>query len=273
LQSPDIVDFLHGELMQRTSDLDGLWQTYSQKAPIWEMGGTQYGVERDRMAEIAGLMASVGERLALARSALTECELWTRRRKGNDQAGDEMCHPAMAELLMYFCIGTGHGLANLTGRLVALDNRMHGLLVDRLGTVLPPHSNDHRAWISPDIGTLRQLRHVAKQAKSDEARGMPDAMSSLVTGHEWTALLESRAIDFHRRRPQSFGVLGVPNQTLWDRAEDGVAVSISAGLPPYNGASQVDRDHDAHWACCVGCARHRYEYVARFTGRGRGRNL
>jgi len=103
-------------LLQRAAQRSSDWQTTVTRVTTWEVGGTFHRVQRDRMTELGGLMCSVGEQIALARSALIECEYWRAKRAEGSVAGDEMCHRALAELLTSFCVSAGHGLANLTGR-------------------------------------------------------------------------------------------------------------------------------------------------------------
>src|SRR4051794_31330184 len=64
----DIQDFVREAEIIDAGDAAAEWQTTSQRATWWEMGGTMHGVQRDRMTEIARLMAGAGEQLALARS-------------------------------------------------------------------------------------------------------------------------------------------------------------------------------------------------------------
>lgn len=231
----DIRDFLANPFVERAAGVAAEWQTTSQRAAMWEMGGTLHGVQRDRMTEIARLISGAGEQLALARAAAIECELWRlqRQAQGEDKDGDEMCHRSLAELLMYYCISTGHAVANLTGRLLALDGRLHEWLLDQLETNLPPHSNDRRDWLSCDQVTTMKLRKVARRAATPEQQQIPGALTELIRSDAWRNLTERRAIDFHRSRPQSHGVIGVPQGSLWEYQEGG-AWKLSGGIMSYD---------------------------------------
>lgn len=230
----DIQAFLAQPLLALSSDVSAEWQCLSGSAPFWEMGATTHGVRRDRMTEVVGLTAAAGEQLALARAALVECELWRAQRSVvGTKSGDEMCHRAMTELLSHFCLGLGHSLANLTGRILALDDRLHGRFIDEFSTVLPPHSSERSDWLSCDYGTARKLRKIAKAASWPEAHKVPDAITQLLSSGDWHALVARRATDYHRRRPQSDGVVGVPLRSLW-KPLDGGGYSLSGGLATHD---------------------------------------
>ena len=50
--------------------------TIARDARLWEIGATQQGTDMNRAYELAGLMASTGEQLALAIGAGGEVALW-----------------------------------------------------------------------------------------------------------------------------------------------------------------------------------------------------
>src|SRR6266487_544464 len=114
----------------------------SMWADFWELLAPK--VQHGRGHELAGLIADGGERLALALAAVTEAELWSIYRqdvpseirqldemmKRAVKAGNEMAHRAMAELAAYYLLATGHVLANVTARALALDSELHPILFD-----------------------------------------------------------------------------------------------------------------------------------------------
>ena len=113
------------------------WQGTSVWADFWELLAPR--VQHGRSSELAGLVADGGERLALALAAVTEAELWRVYRqdiplevrelgemeKRSVEASNEMAHRAMAELASYYLLATGHVVANVTARTLALDTQLH----------------------------------------------------------------------------------------------------------------------------------------------------
>src|SRR5207247_9011103 len=63
--------------------------------------------------------------------------------QSHEKAAAEMAQRALAELESYYVIGVGHALANMTGRVLALDPGLHQHLVGAkyIQTALTPFSN------------------------------------------------------------------------------------------------------------------------------------
>jgi hypothetical protein len=234
----DIRPILASPYVEESGHVANEWQTLGISAEFLEMGATTHGVDRDRMGEIIGLMAAAGEQLALARGALLECELWRLARVRREESGDEMCHRAIAELLSYFCIGCGHAIANVSVRLLAMDKRLHARFIDEFETVFHPLSEQRKDWISCDTSSARRLRRLVRDAFDPELRDVPRALTGLAASPAWRALDERRGADFHRRRPQSDGILGVPLQSLWKRTEGG-AWMLEGGRGRYEGGRRL----------------------------------
>jgi hypothetical protein len=66
----------------------------------------------------------------------------------------------------------------------------------------------------------RALRRVAKLA-SGPAVALPDAISLLVQSRGWSDLVERRGAGYHRWRPQSDGMVGVPLRSPWQQTGPG----------------------------------------------------
>jgi len=64
------------------------------------------------------------------------------------------------------------------------------------------------------------------------ARSAADPITDLVNDAAWREVDQRRALDFHRRRPQSADVSGVPLRSLW-KMEPGGGWSISGGRQAY----------------------------------------
>jgi hypothetical protein len=206
-------------------------QMTSLLADFWEAGMAP-AVERGRSSELAGLLAGSGEQFALALAALAEAELWSRHRRANPpdldsdegrvlDAGQEMAQRAMAELASYYLLGVGHAVANVTARTLALDTTRHPQLLDALGSWFPVGSEESRDWLSLSRDTVRPLRRLGKTG-SAAIQIIGEPATALLQAPEWQQLSRLRSAHYHRRRPQSAGVMGVPLASPWTFG-DGVA--------------------------------------------------
>ena len=229
----DIAAVLADALIDRTARVSGDAQQVSGRVEFWETAAAMRGVQRDRMTELTGLFSSLGEQLALARSALIECSLWQRDRQRQERQHAEMCHRALGDLLTYFCVSSGYSLANITGRLLGLDGRLHPAMIDHLGTVLPPFSTAHDDWLACHTKVVRLLRRIARAAPLQSQQECVDGITNLARTGAWREIHERRALDFHRRRPQSHGVAGVPMRSMWELDPIGGGWSLSVhGMGP-----------------------------------------
>jgi hypothetical protein len=224
------------------------WQSISMWAEWWELA-TAPAVQHGRAHELAGLIASGGEQLALALAALVETELWRSFREANPVdttergiglgAANEMGHRAMAELAAYYLMSTGHGLANITARTLALDSQLHPHLLDALGAWCPVGSTDPRDWLSLNRGTAKALRQVARKSGSPPVQSVIEPITALALSEPWRELESRRGAHYHRRRPQSAGLAGVPFASPW--IASGGAMSLNFG-----GREYTDGDGLAH---------------------------
>jgi len=132
-----------------------------------------------------------------------------------------MAQRAMAELANYYLLSVGHAVANVTGRTLALDTTRHPQLLDALGSWFPVGSEESRDWLSLNRDTVRPLRRLAKTG-SAAIQVIAEPATALVQAPEWQELSRLRGAHYHRRRPQSAGVVGVPLASPWTFG-DGVA--------------------------------------------------
>jgi hypothetical protein len=204
------------------------WQKASSLADFWELALVP-PVQPGRGHELAGLIASGGEQFVLALTALAEAELWNIYRQSTPSevrdldemekrvvgAAHEMGHRAMAELAAYYLLATGHTIANVTIRAMALDSRLHTVLLDALGGWCPVGSQDPKDWLSLNRDTVRALRRVAKKTPSPAFQALVKPAGALVLSHEWQELGQLRGAHYHRWRPQSAGMSGVPLTSPW----------------------------------------------------------
>ena len=110
------------------------WQQTAGHAVFWEVGATAQGSDEGRAYALAGQIASAGEQLALAHAAAVEVALWREfREKTDPDAEYEMCMRGMAEAQCLFVIGTGHALANVAVRALAISQALRLELTKRAG--------------------------------------------------------------------------------------------------------------------------------------------
>jgi hypothetical protein len=221
------------------------WQMLSSVADFWELA-TGNAIQHGRPHELVGLISGAGEQLAMALTALVETELWGVHRLTQEaeasvtkfparSAADEMAHRAMADLAAYYLLSTGHAIANITARALALETTLHPHMLDFVGTWYPVASADPKDWASLNRDTAKALRRVAKKASSAEAQMLVEPMTKLIQSTSWHELEQRRGAHYHRRRPQSAGMAGVALSNPW------VITGTTATLE-YGGRMYTDGD-------------------------------
>jgi hypothetical protein len=207
------------------------WQFRGVYAEFWELAGR----EQDRMYELAGYMAGAGEQLGLACLADHEFSLWESAdlasARSHEKVAAEMAMRALAELQSYYVIGVGHALANVTGRLLALDPGLHQHLTDDkfIGTGFPPLSDARQDWLSMNAKVARALRKIAAKSGMPSFVCLADPAVGLACGDAWRELDEIRGAHFHRWRSQSIGMTGAPKSSPWSLSPGSKAMSVGAG--------------------------------------------
>jgi hypothetical protein len=231
------------------------WQGMSAWADFWEVAAPriQYG----RSHDLVGCIADGGERLALALAGVTEAELWRVYRQDIPpevrqldamkrrlvDAANEMAHRAMAELASYYLLAAGHAVANVTARTLALDSQLHAKLLDLLGSWYPVNSSEREDWLSLNKETVRRLRRAARQATIPAARDLAEPSTALLMSQAWQDLDQLRGAHYHRRRPQSAGIAGVPLNSPW-RFAHGMAHMDGGGDQYLDGDGLADKTTD-----------------------------
>lgn len=169
-----VADDKHKHVAEQALD----WQQAAGYAVFWEMGAAGHEDDEGRVYALAGQMASAGEQLSLAHAAAVEVALWREvRAKADHDPEQEMCMRAMAEAQCLFVIGTGHALANVAVRALALDHGLRAGLSKRLrrGSVSPgfrPFSQDREDWVSLNPHDLQRdpsRRAVERRGRRDGA--------------------------------------------------------------------------------------------------------
>jgi hypothetical protein len=213
------------------------WQQTAGSATFWEQGALAQGTEKDRCYEFAGLMASAGEQLALAHAAAVEVALWRDVRKGAEpDAAHEMSMRAMAEAQCLFVMGTGHELANLAVRALCLDPKLRAELSKRFtrGGSSPsfdPFSEKPVDWVSMNPKVCEEIRAAAKASAAQEVIKLAEPVVAFGNGQPWRNLVARRGEDFHRWRPQSHGIEGVPRTSPSKR--EGQSLVLKLGHPTH----------------------------------------
>jgi hypothetical protein len=216
------------------------WQQTAGHAVFWEMGAAAQGTDEGRTYALAGQMASAGEQLSLAHAAAVEVALWREvREKADPDAAHEMCMRAMAEAQCLFVIGTGHALANVAVRALALHPSLRAELIKRFrrgssSPVFHPFSQNRADWVSLNAETCRKIRAVAQSSRAQDVIQLVETVVGFGTEQSWQDLRDRRGEDFHRWRPQTHGIEGVPRTSPWRR--EGRSRVLNVGHPSYEEA-------------------------------------
>jgi hypothetical protein len=202
------------------------WQKTGAYAKFWEAAGA----EENRLYELAGCRAGIGEQVGLACTAERDYLGWERiALEGAEAVEAEMAKRALAEVVAHYVLGAGHGLFNLAARTVALDQTLKDDLILKLGTEFPPLSEERKDW--PQAAKAATLQNVARSSNIPEIRNVVDPIVALVTSEEWKHLNDARGSDFHRWRVQTDGIAGVAKQPPWKKADGVRSIEIGAMRP------------------------------------------
>jgi hypothetical protein len=205
------------------------WQFRGMFAEFWELAGR----EKDRLYELAGYMAGAGEQLGLACLADHEFSLWASvdlsAAQSHEIVAAEMARRALAELESYYVIGVGHALANMTGRVLALDPglQQHLASAKYIKTTFQPLSDAREDWLSMNSNVARALRKVAARSDMPSFAHLADPAAELAGSEVWRALDDVRGEHFHRWRSQSIGMTGAPKSSPW--SPDSRTMDVGAG--------------------------------------------
>jgi hypothetical protein len=216
------------------------WQQSAGNAVFWEMGAATRGASEAMVYGLAGLMASAGEQLGLAHAAGVEVDLWDGIRDASDPDPEhEMCMRAMAESQMLFVIGTAHTVANVAVRALALRPKLREELARMLkytstSPSFDPFSDARADWVSLNAATCQALQAAAEADHVEEVVQLVAPVVAFGTGSTWDALQDRRGQDFHRWRPQTHGIEGVPRASPWER--DGSSKRLNGGSIHYEEA-------------------------------------
>lgn len=227
------------EAHKRVRDQALSWQQVGGHATFWEMAAQE--ANEGYAYALAGQMASAGEQLALAYAAGVEVALWQEDHQGpyGPEVAREMGVRAMAEAQSLFVIGTGHALVNVAVRALSLRQDLKAQLIATFfsGNVVgtfDPFSSERSDWLSMNKLTCTKLRKIAKGSNSQDIIDLIVPVTGYGLGRAWNELIERRGKDFHRWRPQTHGLQGVPLRSPW--RHDATSRSLGIGTPSYEDA-------------------------------------
>jgi hypothetical protein len=192
------------------------WQQIGAYAEFWEVAGA----EENRLYELAGCRAGIGEQVGLACTAERDYLGWDQLKfEGVEAVEAEMAKRALAEVVGYYVLGAGHGLFNLAARTAALDQTLKNALKSKLRTDFPPLSERVGDWPPASLATAVKLQAVARGSQIAEIQVVADPILALVKSVEWRQLNDARGSNFHRWRVQTEGIFGVAKRSPWKKGE------------------------------------------------------
>jgi len=208
------------------------WQTVSGYATFWEMMASR--ASDDVAYALAGQMGAAGEQLALAYAAAVEVALWREvDAEGDEAVGQEMCMRAMSESQSLFVMGAAHALANLAVRALSLSADLRAKLARELRHRHPADAFDPFSLSPSDWRSMNATLCAGLDAA---VKGSHLAIQNLIApivrfgqGTSWGALKDQRDKDFHRWRPQTYGLQGVPQRSQWQ--DTGASRVLAVGHP------------------------------------------
>lgn len=234
----DLPAAVSDEAHKRVRDEAMSWQQVAGHAGFWEMAAQE--ADEDHAYALAGQMGSAGEQLGLAYAAGVEVALWKESQETDGpEVAREMGMRAMAEAQSLFVIGTGHALVNVAVRALGLRKDLRAQLIktffsgDSVGR-FDPFSSVRSDWLSMNTSDCKKLRKVARASASREISDLIDPVVIYGLGQTWNELVERRGKDFHRWRPQTHGLQGVPRRSPW--RHDATSRSLGMGTPVYEDA-------------------------------------
>lgn len=201
------------------------WQERGESALFAESLAVLNQVEPGRVFTIYGRIASAGEQLGLAGTALRDARAWLTRPPSNET---RLPARALAETASYFALSAARGVANISARLLALESRSRAVLAKRHdksgGFPAFDAANEH--WLAFNEYAVTSLEMAADHHL--DARELVALLRELEHDEEWTKLVQRRHRDFHRWRPQSIdGTVATTNP--WMDAIDYRVLTIGHG--------------------------------------------
>lgn len=215
-----------------------------------EIHGVLNGVPADRLTEIIGRSAAAGEQLGLSLTSSRDANSWLDH--SERRASQATAAKALAEITGYYAMSAGHGLANITLRMLLLDSKAASIInaAYRKANGFQPFADNKEAWRPLSSNLVKVLQRAAHKVDQPAVTSLTEVVAELSTDTRWRALVSRRDIDYHRWRQQSVS-RAVPKGSSWQSREDGARVigvksNPVVDLPDYKGAvTEVDQALDA----------------------------
>ncbi|MFE7719516.1 hypothetical protein ACFU44_10770 [Nocardia rhizosphaerihabitans] len=156
----------------------------------------------------------------LATAALVEIDWHTQALQGGrEPKAMILAQRFLADAVCETVIAVGHRLINLIARVIRTDSNARNTMHDTQSATalnLGPLGRDYipfvtttsTAWLSLDVGRVRQLRRVAPQNSTGIATAL-DKLKELSKSPAWKAAFDHRGVNFHRWRLENEYVAGV----------------------------------------------------------------
>jgi hypothetical protein len=195
-------------------------------ATFSELHTIQAGLPQGRAAELMGRTASAGEQLGLAWTAQQDAERWISKVAASDH--QVVAARSLAEIAGYYAISAGHGLCNVTVRSLTMNSATEAVLASefRNANGFRPFDANPQAWLPLNEKVARKMATAAAAISKPALTGLVDLVLKLTQHPDWQALMNRRAVDFHRLRPQSVDG-GVMTSNPWKNdASGGASLSM-----------------------------------------------
>jgi hypothetical protein len=140
----------------------------------------------------------------------------------------------MAEMSGYYSVSAGHGLANVTVRVLHVHSAA-AFVLDRdfkRAAGFAPFVDDFGSWVSLNSEAAKSMVRAAEATKVPVAITMAGLLIQLLNDPRWSALHNRRNQDFHRWRGQSL-IGGVPPRSPWKPLADGSSVLTVRAVPEH----------------------------------------
>lgn len=232
------------------------WQRLTVYAPWWEFQVHSAGHVFNAGSELAGLAGATGELFLVGVTATAEARAWSLYRRAaplddSEQgrardAAREISHRATCDHALWTLVAVGHYAANMALRSVLLSPAASGLADKWKMALGQAAANDRNHWVSLNAGTVEKLGTAIQSVSDVTARttlsALVDCLDTILRSAPWRRATDYRNQDWHRWRPQSAGMQGVPKAGLWssEALEDGtLAKSMNLGPVPYSEAAEL----------------------------------
>jgi hypothetical protein len=222
------------------------WQAEGAHAQFAEIPGMTTGQPPGRMTELFARIASSGEQLMLAGTCLRDARRWDSKPEPDLARG--VASRGLAEMANYFALSAAHGIANVSLRLLLLDAGARAELERRFprGGGFVPFTEEPQAWVAFKVQTATALETTAAPLPQ-VVRDLISQVVQLAQDDRWAVLMNRRAIDFHRLRPQSVQG-GVALGNPWTPSSHGqrsMEIGEFSGHQPPDAATLVAESNNA----------------------------